>query len=374
MIRLFSLKQSPSTQYLFDKLVLDCLDAQLQIGGTMDANQYNSDDIIILIGGYREWNKLQLPCELVNPIINQYLHSNIPIAQEIAQDATSYCYTPREFMPILDHNGYFALVGSYNGKHIYVLPDNLDSIKRLFENHIKPVLYKQCLIACIDYIKLFGVENCVVKSQTDALNTTDIKLNCTTNYLDTTVSIVSFDGYQEVNKYRIINAFSKRFVDRIYCSDNYTPQQVIVDLLTIKQKTVALAESVTGGMVASRIVDVPGASKVLLESAVTYTDIAKRNRLYVSNKDLLDYTAVSTQIAQEMARGLLQATKCDYALSVTGYADKNIDFFNGMCYICVTDREQSQTVKQYFTGDRNTVREKMTNTCLYLLINFIKNN
>ena len=87
-----------------------------------------------------------------------------------------------------------------------------------------------------------------------------------------------------------------------------------------KVKTLAVAESCTGGMVVSALVDVPGCSRFLLEGCVTYSDAAKMRRLGVRAETLAAHTAVSEQCAREMAEGMRRAAGSDYALATTGYA------------------------------------------------------
>ena len=91
-----------------------------------------------------------------------------------------------------------------------------------------------------------------------------------------------------------------------------------VELLLERKITVSLAESCTGGMIASALADWPGASEALLEGCVCYTNEAKMRTLGVSAETLGKHTAVSAQCAGEMARGMRAYTGSDYALSGHG--------------------------------------------------------
>jgi nicotinamide-nucleotide amidase len=97
-------------------------------------------------------------------------------------------------------------------------------------------------------------------------------------------------------------------------------ETVIVRLLTERGKTLALAESCTGGLLAHRITNVPGASAVLLAGCVTYSNEAKQKFLGVRMETLAQHGAVSEPVAREMAEGARERTGADYALSVTGIA------------------------------------------------------
>lgn len=112
----------------------------------------------------------------------------------------------------------------------------------------------------------------------------------------------------------------KRLGSRIFGVENDDLETVIVRLLTERKQTLALAESCTGGCIAHRITNVPGASAVLLAGLVTYSNEAKRKFLGVRAGTLEQHGAVSEPVAQEMAEGARKETGADYAISVTGIA------------------------------------------------------
>jgi nicotinamide-nucleotide amidase len=99
-----------------------------------------------------------------------------------------------------------------------------------------------------------------------------------------------------------------------------TLQEALVQILICKSKTLALAESCTGGALSARIVEVPDASKMLAGSLVVYCDEWKESMLGVSHRTLRDHGAVSRETAREMVEGLFERTDADVALSVTGIA------------------------------------------------------
>lgn len=105
-----------------------------------------------------------------------------------------------------------------------------------------------------------------------------------------------------------------------YGVDDDELETAIVRLLTERKQTLALAESCTGGGLANRITNVPGASAVLIASLVTYANEAKQKFVGVRPETLAAHGAVSEATAREMAEGARQATGADYALSVTGIA------------------------------------------------------
>src|ERR1039458_8968379 len=106
----------------------------------------------------------------------------------------------------------------------------------------------------------------------------------------------------------------------IYGAEDEELETVIVRMLTERKATLALAESCTGGGIANRITNMPGASVVLLAGLVTYSNAAKQKFLGVRAETLDPNGAVSKPVAREMAEGARQQTQADYALSVTGIA------------------------------------------------------
>ena len=106
----------------------------------------------------------------------------------------------------------------------------------------------------------------------------------------------------------------------IFGEDDDQLEAVIVRRLTERKQTLALAESCTGGFLAHRITNVPGASAVFLAGLVTYSNEAKQRLLGVRAETLAAHGAVSEPVAREMAEGTRERNGADYALAVTGIA------------------------------------------------------
>lgn len=155
----------------------------------------------------------------------------------------------------------------------------------------------------------------------------------------------------------------KRLGIHIYGTDETTLEQEIVRLLLEKNKTLSIAESCTGGMICSRLVNYPGVSEVLLEGAVTYSNEAKMSRLGVAKETLKQYGAVSEETAQEMAIGIGRTAQTDIGLSVTGIAgpgggskEKPV----GLVYVGIFYNGKVEVKKLQFSGKRQKIRERVT--------------
>ena len=108
--------------------------------------------------------------------------------------------------------------------------------------------------------------------------------------------------------------------ENIFGRDDEEIEQVVVKLLAQKKKTLALAESCTGGLIANRITDVPGASEIFLGGVVSYANAAKGKFLGVRAETLRQHGAVSEAVAREMALGAREKFGSDFAIAVTGIA------------------------------------------------------
>ena len=133
----------------------------------------------------------------------------------------------------------------------------------------------------------------------------------------------------------------------------------LAQILKEKGLKLGIAESLTGGMLSSKIVDVPGTSSVLAESIVSYSADCKIKRLGIDKKDIDKYTVVSERVAQQMVNGILQDDYVSIALSTTGNAGPttdNNDFPVGLTYIGVGNKNKTEVKGFIFPGTRNQVR------------------
>ncbi|SDH45142.1 nicotinamide-nucleotide amidase/nicotinamide-nucleotide amidase [Pseudobutyrivibrio sp. 49] len=145
----------------------------------------------------------------------------------------------------------------------------------------------------------------------------------------------------------------------------------IISTLSGGGYSVATAESCTGGMIASTIVDVPGASDCFNEGYVTYSNEAKMKNLGVKESTLIAHGAVSYETALEMAKGVRKKAKADFGLSSTGIAGPGGGSPKkpvGLVYIGCAYGDDECTVKElHLKGDRTTVRTAATKEALQLL-------
>ena len=169
---------------------------------------------------------------------------------------------------------------------------------------------------------------------------------------------------------KIVKKIYNKIGEFIFGEDNDRLEKKVVELLKKLNMNISTAESCTGGMLASKLIDVPGISEVFYEGVVSYSNEAKINRLGVRKEILDKYGAVSEEVAKEMVRGLTT----DVALSTTGIAgpdggseEKPV----GLVYMGIRIKDRIYVEKRVFRGDRNKVRERTVSHTLFTLIKIL---
>ena len=142
----------------------------------------------------------------------------------------------------------------------------------------------------------------------------------------------------------------------------------------MKGKTLATAESCTGGGIGAALTAVPGSSEVYKGGIISYTNWVKENFLNVDEELLETYGAVSSQVAKAMAEGAKKALRADVAVSVTGLAGPGGDEFGnpvGTVFIGYSDCKITDSIACYFNGDREEIRNQAVQTALKVILEHI---
>jgi nicotinamide-nucleotide amidase len=158
--------------------------------------------------------------------------------------------------------------------------------------------------------------------------------------------------------------------DWLYSSDGESLEQIVLYYLGLRQATLAVAESCTGGMIAERITSVPGASRSFVGGAVVYSDALKTAFAQVPASLILQHGAVSSQVAEALAEGIRLRTGATFGLGVTGIAGPNGATDSkpvGLVHIALSDAQKNESLEKTFRGDRNRIREWTTTQALDLV-------
>lgn len=138
-------------------------------------------------------------------------------------------------------------------------------------------------------------------------------------------------------------------------------------------RTLATAESCTGGAIGAALTAVPGASSVFVGGIISYTNAVKHRLLGVDGEVLARYGAVCAPVAEEMAIGARNALGADIAVSVTGLAGPSGDSFGnpvGTVFIGYSDAVRTLSREYHFSGNRDRVREQTVAAALALILEF----
>lgn len=259
-----------------------------------------------------------------------------------------------------------GIIMEKNGKMIVMLPGPPRETVPMFLNQVKPYLAKKQEYTFVSRIlRVADVGESAMEDRVKDI--IDAQTNPTiAPYAKDGEAIlrVTAKAKDEAEAERLIDpvaaALKERLGIAVYAEGKTTMQKVVAELLLQKKLTIAVAESCTGGMIASRLVEYPGISAALLEGCVTYTNDAKMRRLGVKAETLEKYSAVSAETAKEMAEGIAKTSGADIGIATTGIAgpdggseEKPV----GLVYIALSYQEETKVMKRIFSGNRQKIRE-----------------
>jgi nicotinamide-nucleotide amidase len=158
--------------------------------------------------------------------------------------------------------------------------------------------------------------------------------------------------------------------DFLYSSQGDTLEQIVLYYLGLRQATLAVAESCTGGLIAERITSVPGASRSFLGGVVVYSDKLKTEMADVPADLIAQHGAVSAEVAAALANGIRKRAGATIGVGVTGIAGPTGATEKkpvGLVHIAVTDGQSTDAMERVFRGDRQRIREWAAQQALDLL-------
>lgn len=156
----------------------------------------------------------------------------------------------------------------------------------------------------------------------------------------------------------------------VFGRDDESLERVVVKTLTERGLKLALAESCTGGLIASRITDISGSSEPFIVGFVTYSNRAKKEVLGVDEQLLNKYGAVSEQTARAMAEGARRVSGADVAISVTGIAGPTGGTATkpvGLVYMALSMADETIAFEHRFSGNRLDIKQRASQAALHML-------
>ncbi len=264
------------------------------------------------------------------------------------------------------------------GKMLIALPGPPRELDPMFERYAMPYLKKKAKSDWIIKIRTINItglpESAVDRKVKDLLESPPpvtvgiyakpalIELKITAKAKNEKAAKVLID--------RVDRKITARLKGCIFGRDSETLEGAAGKILAAKHKTLAIAESCTGGRISDRITNVPGSSGYFRMGVVVYSNDAKMSQLCVSPGTIYKYGAVSRQTALEMAKNVREISGADIGLSVTGIAgpggatkSKPI----GLVYIAIAMPEKTIWREFHFRGEREVIKFRSSQAALDLL-------
>ncbi|MDF2820359.1 MAG: competence/damage-inducible protein [Clostridiales bacterium] len=217
------------------------------------------------------------------------------------------------------------------GTLIILLPGPPNEMKPMFEEQVFPYLRKKNKYSLYSkMVKITGIgESSVemaIKDLIDKQTNPTIAPYAKASEVNLRITAsAKSESVAEALIAPIIEELRIRFGNKIFTTqEDETLAMVVVKLLNQKGLKVSTAESITGGLIVTKLTDCPGASNVIEKAYITYSDQAKEDELLVPSKLIEKYGVVSAETAEAMARGLYNKTGSDVTLGITGVYTRNI--------------------------------------------------
>lgn len=267
---------------------------------------------------------------------------------KMAQNNLKQAMLPKDCVIFPNDNGTApGMAIEKDGVHILVLPGPPRELKPMFRNCAVPYLMQFSDQIIVSHnIRTFGIGESLMAERVndlfDAENPTVAPYAKDGEALLRVTAMARTKEEAENLCKPVINEIKNRLDGFVYGVDYTCIEEAVIEKLKEKHMKVATAESCTGGLIAKRITDVPGASEVFDCGIISYANEIKHRVLGVSEDDLNKYGAVSEPVARQMARGALKVSGADIAVSVTGIAGPDSDSTNkpvGLVYIGLADRD-----------------------------------
>ena len=268
--------------------------------------------------------------------------------------------------------------GSYiedHGKVIVILPGPPNEMQYMFEKSVLPQIkkYNSGIMSLVKTLKCIGIGESMLEERIKSSGPwhypplsyvsrgfeVDLQIKASGNLLEAEAILAE----EEALIRQILG-------DAIFGSDDQTLEDVVAALLRAKNKTLAVAESCSGGQLSDRITDIAGSSDYFKGGIVAYSIESKIKMLGLSQEQLHNDGVVSEKTAVAMAKAARAQFGSDYGIGITGLAGPSSDQSGkpvGLVYIAAADQTETLTREYTFGGGRQAVKERSAQIALSLL-------
>ena len=256
-----------------------------------------------------------------------------------------------------------------NNQIIILLPGPPNELKPMLEDVLSYLKKKTNTVLYSDGFNLVGIGESTMEDTLQDFYKAYKEVNIAPYASPGEVKYV-FTSKDKQKMHQAMDAFKQSYDQYIYGDMNDTLESTVVSMLRKQHKILSIVESCTGGLLASRITKVNGASHCFNESLVTYSNEAKIKYLNIHKETLEQFGAVSKEIAMEMASHLIQKTKADIAISITGIAGPtggSLEKPVGLVYFGLAHNGKVISENRVFNGNREKIQFRATQFALDMI-------
>ncbi|MDM7921580.1 MAG: competence/damage-inducible protein A [Pyrinomonadaceae bacterium] len=267
-----------------------------------------------------------------------------------------------------------GMLFEHDETYLIVLPGPPRENQPMFTDFVLPVLQKQVgeVVVRRRILRVSGMGESAVDSAIAPIYKTYESVRTAILFNKTEVEVHLYSKAETAEQAdavlaELVEKIAEALGVAVFTTDGETMEQVIGRMLKERGKTVSVAESCTGGLIGRRITEVPGSSAYFIEGCVTYANEAKIRTLNVPRETLESFGAVSAETAEAMAKGMLERSGTDYAVSVTGIAgpdggseEKPV----GTVFVGYADSRGTKSLKLVLPGDRYLIRWRASQAAL----------
>ncbi len=319
-------------------------------------------------------SKLQTDSALLEGIRRFFAERELQMPEKNARQA----YIPAGAEPIENPLGTApGICARMKEKILFALPGVPIEMKQMFEESVLPILEKQGggQFTVVRKVRCFGAGESAIAEKLGNLmeRGRNPLINSTVDSGVITLHIVARALTREQAQQIVrddIERLRSLLGGLVFGTGEQTLAEVVGKQLAQRHKTVATAESCTGGLLGKLLTDIPGSSAYFIAGWITYGNQAKTNELGVPAGLIEKYGAVSEQVASAMAIAARQKARSDYALAVTGIAGPDGGSEQkpvGLVYISVSDSKNCRTKQFLFSHTRDMIRQRAALTALNML-------
>ncbi|WP_394022369.1 nicotinamide-nucleotide amidohydrolase family protein [Anaerococcus martiniensis] len=266
-----------------------------------------------------------------------------------------------------------CILTSKKGTKYILMPGPPNEMKNMFNEEVVKYITKEAIIESkIAKIGLLGEWDMARRIDLDRIEPT-ISPYITDEGPILRITAKADDESEVQRQLQIgVDLINKKLSPYVITTEDIRKEEVLINLLRDRSEKVSTAESITGGLIASSIIDIPGASDVIDQAYVTYADEVKEKILNVSRETIKEYSVVSEEVLIQMLEGLYKRTKANLCLATTGYAH------TGQVWIGIMYNGKKYTKLLQLNGDRNRVRlrakMKIIDTAILVMRGEYENN